>query len=103
MFEVTLPSNDPLAQQMSQYEPFRLLGTDQKPAFRLQVVAERPAKGEFVREIHQDDDGSEILAGSVDGHPCFDFLLCGNGRRVYGRMMRIGRLSYMLKEKGCSD
>ena len=77
VFEVTLPSNDPLAQQMSQYEPFRLLGTDQKLAFRLQVVAERPAKGEFVREIHQDDDGSEILAGSVDGHPCFDFLLCG--------------------------
>ena len=77
VFEVTFPQGDPLAQQMSQYEPFRILGTDQEPVFRLQIVAERPSMGEFVREIHQDDDGSEILAGSVDGHPCFDFLLCG--------------------------
>lgn len=77
VFEVTFPEGDALAQQMSQYEPFRILGTDQELVFRLHVVDEKPAKGEFVRELHQDDDGSEILAGTVDGHPCFDFLLSG--------------------------
>ena len=33
VFEVTLPQGDPLTQQMSQYEPFRILGTEQKPVF----------------------------------------------------------------------
>ena len=77
MFEVTLPEGDSLAQQMSQYEPFLVADTGQQPVFSLQVVTDEPQTGEFVSELHQDDDGSEILAGNVDGRPCFDFLLSG--------------------------
>ena len=77
VFEVTLPEGDSLDQEMSQYEPFRIVDTDQQPVFSLQVVTDNPTTGEFVRELHQDDDGSEILAGRIDDRPCFDFLLCG--------------------------
>ena len=58
VFELLLPKGDSLAQELSQYEPFRIAETDEPPVFRLQVLAERPQMGEFVREIHQDDDGS---------------------------------------------
>lgn len=78
VFELWLPKGDSLAQELSQYEPFRIAASDVSPLFRLQVLAERPQTGEFVREIHQDDDGSEIMAGRIDQRPCFDFLL--NGR-----------------------
>jgi hypothetical protein len=78
VFELWLPKGDSLAQELSQYELFRIAASDVSPLFRLQVLAERPQTGEFVREIHQDDDGSEIMAGRIDQRPCFDFLL--NGR-----------------------
>lgn len=74
---MTLPDGDSLMQEMSQYEPFRIVDTIQQPVFSLQVVTEDPSKGEFVHELHQDDDGSEILAGRIDDRPCFDFLLWG--------------------------
>ena len=77
VFEVILPEGDSLAQQMSQYEPFRIATSEQEPVFSLQVVTDEPLSGEFVRELHQDDDGSEILAGRIDDRPCFDFLLSG--------------------------
>ncbi len=77
VFELTLPEADSLVSELGQYEPFRVVETETEPVFRLQVVGERPAMGEFVRENHQDDDGSEIMAGRVDGKPCFDFLLQG--------------------------
>lgn len=78
VFELVLPKGDALTHELSQYEPFRTEEAGGQPVFRLQVLGERPQTGEFVREIHQDDDGSEILAGRIDNRPCFDFLL--NGR-----------------------
>lgn len=77
VFELVLPKGDALTHELSQYEPFRTEEAGGQPVFRLQVLGERPQTGEFVREIHQDDDGSEILAGRIDNRPCFDFLLNG--------------------------
>lgn len=77
VFELVLPAGDALAEELGQYEPFRIAETAGNPVFRLQVLAERPQWGNFEREIHQDDDGSEIMAGRMDGRPCFDFLLSG--------------------------
>ena len=77
VLELLLPEGDSLHKELSQYEPFRIAEADEEPVFCLQVVTERPETGDFVRELHQDDDGSEILAGRVDGRPCFDFLLYG--------------------------
>ncbi|MBQ7420008.1 MAG: S24/S26 family peptidase [Prevotella sp.] len=76
VFELSLPQDDPLHERISQYAPFRTFKDDIEPVFRLQVVSQLQA-GAFLPETHQDDDGSEISAGRVDGHPCFDFLLCG--------------------------
>lgn len=84
VFEVELPQGDPLAHEMRQYEPFLIEDNGTEPVFRLRVVSERPVTGDFVQEIHQDDDGSEIKAGRVDGRPCFDFLMY---RRWHARLL----------------
>ena len=77
VFELVLPEGDALAHELSQYVPFQIGETEQEPVFRLEVLSEKPQWGEFVREIHQDDDGSEILAGHIGDKPSFDFLLQG--------------------------
>ena len=77
VMELRLPQGDPLGAQLAQYEPFLVDRADEEPVFSLEVLTEQTEMGEMVQEIHQDDDGSEILAGRVDDRPCFDFLHWG--------------------------
>lgn len=78
IFELWLENDDLLNNELGQYEPFAIDDTNgEETVFSLRVVTERPVMGEFVREMHQDDDGSEIAAGRIDGNPAFDFLLRG--------------------------
>ena len=77
VFVVINETADDVTQWLAHYRPFLIRQTDQKPAFTLHVKSEVCADT-FEQEIHQDDDGSEILAGHLsDGQPCFKFLLMG--------------------------
>ena len=63
---------------LEHYQPFAISQTDEEPVFTL-YVKDKLGKHTFQQEIHQDDDGSEIMAGSIeDGRPCFKFLLQGH-------------------------
>lgn len=59
---------------LSPYEPFVVETTADEPVFVLRVVPSLDVSG-FVQELHQDDDGSEIVAGRVGERPCFEFRL----------------------------
>ncbi len=75
VFIVVNESDDDVLAWLDHYKPFLVHETDEKAAFVLHVMPQVEADG-FVEEIHQDDDGSEILAGHLaDGRPCFKFLL----------------------------
>ena len=78
VFELWLENDDLLNNELGQYEPFAVDGAANNDiVFTLRVVTERPVMGKFMREMHQDDDGSEIVAGRIDDNPAFDFLLRG--------------------------
>lgn len=59
---------------LSPYEPFVVETTADEPVFVLRVVPSLDVSG-FVQELHQDDDGPEIVAGRVGERPCFEFRL----------------------------
>lgn len=58
------------------YTPFAITPQQTQPAFTLHIVDQVDDSG-FTQEIHQDDDGSEIIVGTVSLLPCFKFLLFG--------------------------
>lgn len=75
VFTIINETEDDVEQWLDRYHPFHIVENDQEPAFTLHVKHNVEAGG-FEQEIHQDDDGSEIMAGSQkDGLPCFKFLL----------------------------
>lgn len=77
VFVVVNETDDDIAVWLDHYKPFIIGATDEKPVFTLHVKQRLKAEG-FQQEIHQDDDGSEIMAGTVEtGLPCFKFLLQG--------------------------
>jgi len=77
VFVISNETADDITPWLDNYKPFRIQACDHEPVFTLHVKSEMKAKG-FQQEIHQDDDGSEIKAGSVEGGlPCFRFLLRG--------------------------
>jgi len=57
------------------YTPFKV-AQQPSPAFTLHIVDRVDDTG-FTQELHQDDDGSEIIVGTVSHLPCFKFLLFG--------------------------
>lgn len=71
-------SDDSPLSLMQQYQPFEIAATEEPVAFRLQVIDTKPKMDGFEVEVHQEDEGQEILAGRKDGHPCFLFTLRGN-------------------------
>ena len=84
-FSVELPENEHIINDMGQYAPFAVPETD-AVVFSLHVVDkdEFPTCEDIAVEMNQDDDGSQILAGRLDGKPYFEFQLWG---RRAARMM----------------
>lgn len=77
VFVIVNETQDDVAPLLEHYRPFLINHADTEPVFTLYVTTEVKDKG-FQQEIHQDDDGSEIKAGTVEGgQPCFRFLLRG--------------------------
>ena len=85
VFSVELPDGTSVLDEMGQYVPFAVAQTDQV-AFSLKVVDanEFPPIDNLTVEMNQDDDGSQILAGHLNGMPYFEFQLWG---RIAARML----------------
>lgn len=77
-FSLELPEEQRVIDEMGQYAPFVVQGSNDI-VFSIKVVpdAEFPATDDITVELHQDDDGSQILAGRCSGHPYFEFQLWG--------------------------
>ena len=71
-----MPDGKQVIKEMSQYAPFAVQATDEV-VFTMQVVDIFPAVGEVTIELNQDDDGSQIVAGRMNGKPYFEFQLWG--------------------------
>ena len=71
-----MPDGKQVIKEMSQYAPFAVQATDEV-VFTVQVVDIFPAVGEVTIELNQDDDGSQIVAGRMNGKPYFEFQLWG--------------------------
>ena len=71
-----MPDGMQVFQEMSQYSPFAVEASDEV-VFTLQVVDIFPAAGDVTVELNQDDDGSQIVAGRMNGKPYFEFQLWG--------------------------
>ena len=84
-FSVELPTGDSVLDEMGQYAPFSVSQTDDV-VFSVKVVASEdfPSIDGMTVEMSQDDDGSQILAGHVNGQPYFEFQLRG---RCAARML----------------
>ena len=78
VFLLELPTNQHIIDEMGQYAPFVVPATD-NIAFAVEVVpAEQfPDTSDMTIELHQDDDGSQILAGRAGDKPYFEFQLWG--------------------------
>lgn len=77
VFVVNNETIDDITSWLDHYGPFRIIASNQEPVFTLHVKSDMKI-GDFQQEIHQDDDGSEIKAGTIEGGlPCFRFLLRG--------------------------
>lgn len=80
VFAVEMPADETVASEMAQYAPFAVDGPDDGGVvFTLRVVSEAdfPATGDVTVEMHQDDDGSQIVAGRMGQQPYFEFQLWG--------------------------
>lgn len=77
-FSVEMPEGETVIDEMGQYSPFVVDGADDV-AFALRVVGDEefPLIDDVQVEMHQDDDGSQILAGRANGLPYFEFQLWG--------------------------
>jgi len=76
VFSLAMPDGMQVFQEMSQYSPFAVEASDEV-VFTLQVVDIFPAAGDVTVELNQDDDGSQIVAGRMNGKPYFEFQLWG--------------------------
>ena len=78
VFSVELPNGCSILDEMGQYAPFVTDETAQV-IFSLRVVDKElfPQTDDITTEMNQDDDGSQILAGSLHGQPYFEFQLWG--------------------------
>ena len=78
VFGIEMPDDETVTGLMAQYAPFASLASDEL-VFRLRTVREEdfPVAGDVTVELHQDDDGSQILAGRAGGRPYFEFQLWG--------------------------
>ena len=84
VFSVELPYGCSILDEMGQYAPFVTDETAQV-IFSLRVVDKElfPQTDDITTEMNQDDDGSQILAGSLHGQPYFEFQLWGRCANNY--------------------
>ena len=84
-FSLELPEGERVVDEMGQYAPFVTDAADEV-AFTVRVVDKEhfPAMNDIVVEMNQDDDGSQIVAGRLQGKPYFEFQLWG---RCAARML----------------
>ncbi|MCR5513697.1 MAG: hypothetical protein K6F43_09080 [Prevotella sp.] len=77
-FSVEMPERGGVIDEMGQYAPFSVSEAPQV-VFSLRVVGkdEFPAVEGVVTEMNQDDDGSQILVGRLQGKSYFEFQLWG--------------------------
>lgn len=77
-FSVILAAHQSILDEMGQYEPFSVESSDEV-VFEVTVVdsPQFPPLSDITVEIHQDDDGSQILAGRMANQPYFEFQLWG--------------------------
>ncbi len=77
-FSIELSEHIDILNEMEQYAPFMIQNSNEV-TFTLNVVSKDlfPAIDDMVVELHQDDDGSQILAGQANGQPYFEFQLYG--------------------------
>ncbi len=79
VFSLEVPQDCPIIDEMGQYAPFTTTKSDYS-IFSLRIVpaSEFPHIDDLTVEMHQDDDGSQILAGQVNRQPYFEFQLWGH-------------------------
>jgi len=78
VFSVELPDGTAVADEMGQYGPFTVEPTNDVVCSVEVVPADKfPSISDLTVELHQDDDGSQILAGRANGQPYFEFQLWG--------------------------
>ena len=84
-FSLELPEGERVVDEMGQYAPF-VTDAAEEVAFTVRVVDKEhfPATNDIVVEMNQDDDGSQIVAGRLQGKPYFEFQLWG---RCAARML----------------
>ena len=77
-FSVELPETCSVIDEMEQYKPFSVPACDDV-VFAMKVVSasDFSLTDDVTVEMHQDDDGSQILAGNAHGQPYFEFQLWG--------------------------
>ena len=77
-FSVEIPESNTVLDEMGQYAPFSV-NESAHVVFSLRIVnpEEFPQIDDVTTELHQDDDGSQILAGRLHGRPYFEFQLWG--------------------------
>ena len=77
-FSLELPETCSVIDEMEQYNPFVIPASDDV-VFAVKVVSadDFSLTDDIKVEMHQDDDGSQILAGTANGQPYFEFQLWG--------------------------
>jgi len=77
-FSIEFTEGEKVIDEMGQYAPFATEPTSDT-AFQVKIVGAKdfPPIANLSIELHQDDDGSQILAGQLSGHPYFEFQLWG--------------------------
>ncbi len=78
-FSIEISEYIDILNEMGQYAPFMIPNTEEL-TFTLNVVSKDsfPFIDDMIVELHQDDDGSQILAGQANGQPYFEFQLYGH-------------------------
>ncbi len=84
-FSLEFPDSERVIDEMEQYSSFSVSPTNEI-VFSIRIVQkeEFPILNDITVELHQDDDGSQILAGHAAGLPYFEFQLWG---RCAARML----------------
>lgn len=74
VFAIETGGNENVVCSLRQYEPF-VTDPTEAIVFRLRLNTTPLDTETFTMEMQQDDEGQSILAGHLDGKPCFQFFL----------------------------
>lgn len=74
VFAIETGGNENVVCSLRQYEPF-VTDPTEAIVFRLKLNSTPLDTETFIKEMRQEDEGKSILAGHLDGKPCFQFFL----------------------------